>query len=93
MPESVPELVALLMVRRLGLGNVRVSRIACAVEGAHPIPIERVIRQPSIWVGCDVCPDRADWRKVGAIVSRAALNGKTSFIVRVIRPRQVDLSG
>ena len=68
------------MVKRLRLGDIRVTRITGAVEGAHAVPVERVVRQSWVWVARDVCPYRIDLHKVSASIPRATLDQKTGFV-------------
>jgi len=68
------------MVKRLRLGDIRVTRITRAVKGAHAVPIEGVVCQPWIGIAGDVCPNRSDLYKVSASVPRAALDQKTGFV-------------
>ena len=65
------------MVKRLRPGNIRVSRVTRAVEGAHAISVERVVCQSWIRIGSDVWPLPNDLHKVGAIIPCAAFDQKT----------------
>lgn len=68
------------MVKRLRPGNIRVPRITRAVEGAHAVPVERVVCQSWIRIARDVGPYRIDLHKAGAIIPRAAFDQKTGFV-------------
>lgn len=68
------------MVKRLRPGNIRVSRITRAVEGAHAVPVERVVCQSYIGVARDVGSYRIDLQEVCAIIPRAAFDQKTGLV-------------
>lgn len=65
----------------LRFGNVRVGRVTGPIEGAHTVPVERVVREASIWKSSDACSYRSNLRKVGAIISCAALDTESRFVI------------
>ena len=68
------------MVKRLRLGDIRITRITRAVKGEHAVPIEGIICQPCVGIAGDVSPNRCDLHKVSASIPRAAFDQKTAFV-------------
>ena len=68
------------MVRGLGSGRIRVTRVTTAIESAHTIEIERIGRKPRIVEARDIRADLSNLRKVCAIVALATLYQETALI-------------
>ena len=81
-----------LLFRRCLLRNhVRVRRIAGRIDRPHTISIPGVLGQARVLEGRDVRSDLRDLRKVSAAISHTTLDLEASLVVRIVRPRQIDL--
>ena len=65
---------------RLDRHDVRVGRVTTRVERAHAIAVTRVDCEPTVGKTRDICADRAYLRKVGAILTRTALDGEALLV-------------
>ena len=91
-PQPESNSVALIS-RRLSLRDIRIGRIADAIECPHSITIAGVRRQPGVREAGDIRSNLSNLHKVRAVVAGTTLDPEALLIVRVVRPRQIDLAG
>ena len=80
------------MIESLASGDIRVSRVSGTIESPNSVTVERIAHQPGIRKAGRVGSYLRDFREVRAVVALTALNLEAGFVVRVVRPGQIDLA-
>ena len=61
-------------------GGIRVTRVSCGIEGAHPIAIKRIARKSRIGITAGVGGHLSYLHKVCAVGALAALDAETVLV-------------
>jgi hypothetical protein len=69
-----------LTVSRFIPGSIRITRVSCGIECAHPISIKRITRKSRIGITAGVGGHFSYLHKVCAIVALAALDAETVLV-------------
>lgn len=74
-------------------GNIGVGGVAPTIKGAHAIPVTRVARKSGVGVSRYVWSYLIDLHKSGAVITLTTFDLEAALIIRIISPRQIDLTG
>ena len=80
------------MVKGLGPGNIRITRVSSRIKGSDLVAVERVARQSAIRKTSGIRAYLRDLHKVRAVITLTTLDLKAVLVSGVVRPRQIDLT-